>query len=103
MFGIKFLEEKNSSSPVDKHSSEDSKEETKSSLPSIIIDPFNKESISSIFIHYRKPTRFSKNGWSASVEFTSGNTSGEQKTKQYDMFEDLISEIKSILEEVKNK
>lgn len=72
-----------------------------SSLLSKLKDPFIKESISGITIRYTTAGR--KPYWYALVEFKNGNTRGEQKLGECDTFEEIVLQVKLLLDELKNK
>lgn len=69
-----------------------------SQLPSLIKDPFLKDHVSSVSIFW-----FPRTGWFANIEFTNGNTSGKQTTQKYEDINDLFVEIRTILDQIKNK
>jgi hypothetical protein len=71
------------------------------SLLSTLKDPFIKDSISGITIRYTTAGR--KPYWYALVEFKNGNTSGEQRLGECDTFEEIVLQVKLLLDELKNK
>ena len=68
----------------------------KEQLPSVLKNPFGKNSIKRIYVSfYQYNDRWSANG---SVEFENGNTKGEQKfTGQ--TFDDVVLQIKALIDE----
>lgn len=68
---------------------------------SVIKDPFIKDGVRGIWIRYS--TNFNNPHWNASVEFTNGNTKGEQNTPDCKTFEEVIICLKQILNEVERK
>ena len=69
----------------------------KEKMPSILKDPFNKNSVQRIYVSFSQYS----NSWSAngSVKFQNGNTEGEQKfTGQ--TFDDVVLQIKSFVNEL---
>lgn len=69
---------------------------------SIINNPFIKNSISRIYVNYYYCNIF--NCWKANglIEFTNGNTKGEQKfTGQ--TFDDIVTQIKALVNELTEK
>lgn len=55
-------------------------------------NPFNKESLTNVFIHIRKSGYSGEVGFSATVRFENGNTKGEQKLEAED-FPGLLAQI----------
>lgn len=55
-------------------------------------DPFNKESLTNVFIHIRKSSYSGKVEFSATVRFENGNTIGEQNFEAED-FPGLLAQI----------
>ena len=78
------------------------KEETKNDVVSVIKDPFIQENIIGISIRYNGDG-FVKPYWYVIVEFKNGNTKGEQKSPYRDSMEDILIDLKQILDSVKNK
>ncbi len=68
----------------------------KEKLPSVLKNPFGKNSIKRIYVSFSQfSDRWSANG---SVEFENGNTKGEQKfTGQ--TFDDVVLQIKALIDE----
>ena len=66
---------------------------------SVIKDPFGKDHVGDIIIHYRS-TCIDKPYWVGSVEFRNGNTKGEQRTPHCDTFEELVAAMKQIMDSV---
>lgn len=65
---------------------------------SVIKDPFQKDCVGDIMIHYT--TSFNTVYWYATVEFKNGNTTGKQKTPQCQTFEEVVTHLKQILNSV---
>lgn len=70
---------------------------------SVIVDPFISDSLESLSINYRKSS-FSKNTyWYANVVFQNGRTKGEQRLGECETFEEIVIQVKHLLNEIKNK
>lgn len=67
----------------------------------VIKDPFNKDGIHEMFIHYT--SWMDKKYWWAQAKFKNGNTEGLQKTPDCDTFDEVIAHVKTILNSVENK
>lgn len=66
-------------------------------MPSILKDPFNKTSVKRIYVSYSEFMRkWSANG---SIEFSNGNTSGEQKFTA-NTFDEVVAQMKAFLEDL---
>lgn len=79
-------------------------EEKKDKTISVIKDPFVQENIKGIIIRYNGDTWFNqKPYWYATVEFKNGNTKGEQSTPHRDSMEEVLHDLKQIMDSVKNK
>lgn len=67
---------------------------TKDTKPSILKDPFKKDKISEITIH------FSFNEWYGRITFKNGNTEGTQKFDKYkpDEFQKLLTDMQNFAE-----
>lgn len=65
---------------------------------SVIKDPFKKECAGDISI--RRTSWGQKWYWYAIIEFKNGNTKGEQKTPECETFEDVITQLKIILNSI---
>ncbi len=72
-----------------------------SSLPAIIKDPFRKEAISSINLYWSSSDW--SGGWNGSVTFTNGKTSGKQDLVGSESLDDIVAQIKAIMESIKDK
>lgn len=72
----------------------------KTSLPSVLKDPFTKTKITDVRVHYRDA--WGKGEWFASgyVEFKNGNTEGTQKFTG-ETFDDVVRQIKVFIENLK--
>lgn len=68
---------------------------------SVIKDPFNKDCVGDIAIHYT--STFGKPYWWARVEFKNDNTKGEQRTPNCGTFEEIVAQVKIILDSVRDK
>lgn len=53
--------------------------------PTLHLDPFKKDKVDSIFLHYTKGMFSNTYSWSGNIEFKNGNTSGTQKFKENDL------------------
>lgn len=71
----------------------------KSSLPSLVKDPFLKDKVTDIDIHYSCNYSGKWSCW-ATVEFKNGNTSGKQRFDG-ETFDDVVLDIKRFLETLK--
>lgn len=69
----------------------------KAKLPSVINDPFSKSNVTQIFIAYCGEMAYQQY-WYAKIEFTNGNTKGEQTTPNCNTFEEVMQHIKAIEE-----
>lgn len=81
----------------------DYKEETKNNVISVIKDPFLESNIRGISIRYNGDTVFNKPYWYVLVEFKNGNTKGEQTSPHRESMEEVLHDLKQILDSVKNK
>ena len=70
----------------------------KKGVPSQLKDPFNKERIQSIHMHYYNRS-WSDPGWIATIEFINGNTRGEQKFEDKD-FQSLLGKMEQFVNEL---
>jgi len=68
---------------------------------SVIKDPFNKHCTGDIRINYWSDLK--KPYWKATIEFKNGNTKGEQSTPQCATFEEVITHLKIILDQIESK
>lgn len=75
----------------------------KKELPSLITDPFLKDKIKGIWIYGTSDFNNGKLLWYAWVEFTNGRTQGKQTTQKYEDFNDVLAELKTIFEIIKQK
>ena len=78
------------------------KEETKNNVISVIKDPFIEEKIVGISIRYNGDG-YPKPYWYVKVEFVNGNTKGEQMSPYRDSMEEVLLDLKQIMDSVKNK
>jgi hypothetical protein len=69
-----------------------------------IKDPFNEDCIDNIWIQMDR-NFFNTNikEWNACIKFKNGNTSGEQKTNKFATFPEVVSAVKDIITEIRNK
>lgn len=70
---------------------------------SVINDPFQTNCITNIWISFNNHNFLSKPHWNAKVSFMNGKTSGEQKTNNVDSFEEIVVEVKQILNSINKK
>jgi hypothetical protein len=79
-------------------------EETKNNVVSVIKDPFIQENIKGITIRYNGDTLYNqKPYWYVKVEFRNGNTKGEQSYPHRDSMEEVLLDLKQIMDSVNNK
>lgn len=79
-------------------------EETKNNVVSVIKDPFLESKIEGITIRYVGDGIFdTKPYWYVKVDFQNGNTKGEQKSTYRESMEEVLLDLKQILDSVKNK
>lgn len=69
---------------------------------SVIKDPFATEHITNVMIAYNN-NGFGNPYWYGRVVFTNGKTSGEQKTNNVQSFEEIVVEIRQILNSLNHK
>lgn len=70
---------------------------------SVIVDPFLTDSLEGLSINYTKSS-FSKDSyWYAIVRFQNGGTKGEQRLGNCETFEEIVIQVKHLLNELKNK
>jgi hypothetical protein len=70
---------------------------------SVIVDPFLSDSLESLSINYRKNLFSKKTYWYANVVFQNGRTKGEQRLGECETFEEIVAQVKQLLNEIKNK
>jgi hypothetical protein len=70
----------------------------KEQIPSIIKDPFKKNCVKRIYVNYQED--WGGKTWTANgtVEFSNGNTKGEQKFLGTS-FDEVVAQIKTFIEE----
>ena len=79
-------------------------EEIKNDVISVIKDPFIQENIIGITIRYRVDEWLTKKPqWYVRVEFQNGNTKGEHYSPNRESMEEVLIDLKQILDSVKNK
>lgn len=81
----------------------DYKEETKNNVVSVIKDPFLESKIKGITIRYNGDALFRGSYWYVVVDFQNGNTKGEQTSPHRESMEEVLHDLKQILDSVKNK
>jgi hypothetical protein len=69
---------------------------------SVIKDPFATEHITNVMISYNN-NGYTNPYWYGRVVFTNGKTSGEQKTNDVQSFEEIVVEIRQILNSLNHK
>lgn len=70
-------------------------------LPSFLTDPFKRDSVTGIWLQYRKPICEDKYIWEGHVEFTKNNCEGRYNSKKYEEFMALLREIDGMLNTLK--
>jgi hypothetical protein len=70
---------------------------------SVIVDPFLSDSLESLSINYRKNSFSKETYWYANVVFQNGRTKGEQRLGNCETFEEIVVQVKHLLNEIKNK
>lgn len=70
---------------------------------SVIVDPFLSDSLERLSINYSKSSFSNKSYWYANVVFQNGNTKGEQRLGNCETFEEIVIQVKHLLNEIKNK
>lgn len=70
---------------------------------SVIVDPFLSDSLESLSINYRKNSFSGDTYWYANVVFQNGRTKGEQRLGNCETFEEIVIQVKHLLNEIKNK
>lgn len=70
---------------------------------SIIVDPFNQHSLEGISINYRKSSFTDDCYWYSVVKFKNGNTNGEQRLGNCETFDEIVLQVKNLLDEIKRK
>ena len=78
-------------------------EETKNNVVSVIKDPFLESKIKGITIRYNGDAIFSKPYWYVSIDFQNGYTKGKQSSPHRESMEEVLIDLKQILDSVKNK
>lgn len=68
---------------------------------SVIKDPFQTNCITNVSINFTNG--ISTPYWYGYVKFKNGNTEGEQRTNRTQSFEEIVAEIKQILNSINNK
>ena len=70
---------------------------------SVIKDPFQTNCITNVSINYSDGSGFAKPYWYGFVKFKNGNTEGEQRTNKTQSFEEIVVEIRQILNSLNTK
>lgn len=70
---------------------------------SVIVDPFLSDSIESLSINFRKNSFTNETYWYSNVVFQNGRTKGEQRLGNCETFEEIVIQVKQLLNELKNK
>lgn len=78
-------------------------EENENNRLSIIVDPFTQDSLESVSINYRKNPFSNECYWYGVVKFKNGNTAGEQRLGNCQTFEEIVLQVKNLLNEIKSK
>jgi hypothetical protein len=79
-------------------------EEIKNDVISVIKDPFIQENIIGITIRYNGDGWLNqKPYWYVRVDFKNGNTKGEHYSPNRESMEEVLIDLKQILDSVKNK
>lgn len=78
-------------------------EENENNGLSIIVDPFTQDSLESVSINYKKNLFSNKCYWYAYVKFQNGKTIGEQRLGDCETFEEIVLQVKNLLNEIKSK
>ena len=66
-------------------------------LPAIITDPFKEDKITCIGLYWRSA------GWWGYVEFKNGKTEGKQGLVESDSLDNMVAQIRAIVESIKDK
>ncbi len=70
---------------------------------SVIKDPFQTNCITNVGIHFSNGLGFGNPYWYGYVKFKNGNTEGEQRTNKTQTFEEIVIEIRQILNSLNTK
>lgn len=70
---------------------------------SVIKDPFQTNCITNVSINYSDGGGFATPYWYGFVKFKNGNTEGEQRTNKTQSFEEIVVEIRQILNSLNTK
>lgn len=70
---------------------------------SVIKDPFSNEYITNINISYSNGQFTSRPYWWGRIAFTNGKTSGEQRTNNVETFEEIVVEMRQIINSLNQK
>lgn len=69
---------------------------------SIILDPFQTDCVTNVGIHFNN-SGITNPYWYGYVKFKNGNTEGEQRTNKTKTFEEIVVEIRQILNSLNQK
>ena len=67
---------------------------------SVINNPFTSDCVTNMWISYYN-SGFGRPHWSGKVSFKNGKTTGEQKTNNVETFDEVVAEMKQILNTIK--
>lgn len=70
---------------------------------SVIKDPFQTNCITNVAIHYSSGSGYVQPYWYGYVKFKNGNTFGEQNTSHVSSFEEIVVEMRQILNSITNE
>lgn len=68
---------------------------------SIIMNPFQTDCVTNISINFTNSV-LGNPYWYGYVKFKNGNTEGEQRTSKHQTFEEVVVEVKQILDSLNN-
>jgi hypothetical protein len=70
---------------------------------SVIVNPFLIDSIERLSINYAKSSFSKESYWYANVVFQNGRTKGEQRLGNCETFEEIVIQVKHLLNELNSK
>ena len=65
--------------------------------PTLHVDPFKKDKVKSIWLHYSRIMFSDKYAWKGSIEFENGNTSGKQSFEETEL-PDILFKMQQFLD-----
>lgn len=65
--------------------------------PTLHVDPFKKDKVTSIYLHYTKRMFIDEFIWRGNIEFTNGNTSGKQTFEEKEL-PDILFKMQQFLD-----